>query len=121
MLMVATGNETVATAGVGVGDAGIVAVAVALAVAVAVAVAVGVGEGVGVTDGAAIEKLVSEISKKIFPTASTFMRAVDVGIFGIRSDSLPSLAVLAARTVGKELPPSVDREIFTFAALTGAA
>ena len=62
-------------------------------------------------------KFVSEISKKILPTASTFIRAVVVGMLGIRTDSVPSLAVLAARVVGNVLPPSVEREILTFAAL----
>jgi len=66
-------------------------------------------------------KLVSEISKKILPTASTLIRAVDVGASGIKTDAEPLLAVLAVRMVGKVLPPSVDSEIFTFAALTGAA
>ena len=120
VLMVDTGKETVATrigdgVGVGVGVGGTVAVAVA------VAVGVGVGLGVGVTVGALIVKFVSEISKKILPTPSTFIRAVVVCMFGITTDSEPSLAVLAARTVGKVLPPSVEREILTFAALTGAA
>src|ERR1700680_1577024 len=36
---------------------------------------------------------------------------------GIRTDAEPLLGVLAARTVGKVLPPSVEREILTFAAL----
>ena len=71
--------------------------------------------GVGVVD-AVIVKFVSEISKKILPTASTFTRAVVVGVLGIVSDSVPSLAVLAERTVGKVAPPSVDIEILTLAA-----
>ena len=66
-------------------------------------------------------KFVSEISKKILPTASTFIRAVVVGMLGIKTDSAPSLGVLARRMVGNVLPPSVEREILTFAALTGAA
>jgi len=80
-----------------------------------------VGVGVGVADGAAIEKLVSEISKKILPTPSILIRPTEVGVLGIRTDWLPSLGVLASRVVGNVLPPSVEREILTFAALTGAA
>src|SRR6476620_7728964 len=67
-----------------------------------------------------MEKFTSEISKKIFPTASTFTRAMSVGVLGIVIVSDPSLGVLGFRTVGKVLPPSVEREIFTLAALTGA-
>src|SRR5450432_4183734 len=109
--MVAIGKVIAATrtgAGVGVGDG--------------VGLAVGIGVGVGVGVGAAvIVKFVSEISKKILPTASTFIRAVDVGVLGIKTDAEPLLGVLATRTVGNVLPPSVEREILTFAALTGAA
>lgn len=68
-----------------------------------------------------IVKLLFEISKKIFPTASTFILAVVVGVFGITNVSVPSLGVLAINTVGKVWPPSVDKEIFTLAQLTGAA
>lgn len=67
-----------------------------------------------------IVKLVLEISKKIFPTASTFILAVVVGVLGMVTTSLPSLAVLAT-SVLKVVPPSVEREIFTLAQLTGAA
>jgi hypothetical protein len=49
------------------------------------------------------------------------MRAVVVAIFGRRSASEPSFAVLAVRTVGHVFPPSVEREIFTLAQLTGDA
>ena len=62
-----------------------------------------------------------EISKKILPTASTFILAVAVGVFGIVSNSVPSFGILAANTVGKVCPPSVDKDIFTLAQLTGAA
>jgi len=41
-------------------------------------------------------------------------------MLGIVTGSVPSFGVLAASTVGKELPPSVESEIFTFAALMGA-
>ena len=77
-------------------------------------------------DGAAqdepevIVKLVLEISKKIFPTASTFILAVVVGVLGIVTTSLPSFGVLATRVLNV-VPPSVEREIFTLAQLTGAA
>jgi len=90
-------------------------------VGLGVGVRVGVGVGVGVADGAAIEKLVSEISKKILLTPSILIRPVEVAIFGKRTDWLPSLGVLAKRVVGKVFPPSVEKEILTFAALTGAA
>ena len=66
-------------------------------------------------------KLALEISKNIFPTASTFILAVVVGVLGMVSDSVPSLGVLAANTVGKVCPPSVDKDIFTLAQLTGEA
>lgn len=68
-----------------------------------------------------IVKFALEISKKILPTASTFILAVVVGVFGIANASLPSLGVLAANTVGNVLPPSVLKDIFTLAQLTGAA
>ena len=70
---------------------------------------------------AVIVKLVLEISKKILPTASTFIRAVVVGVFGITNVSVPSLGVFAANTVGNVCPPSVDKDIFTLAQLTGVA
>lgn len=65
-------------------------------------------------------KFTFEISKNIFPTASTLMRAVLVVTAGMVTTSVPSLGVLAANTVGKVRPPSVEREIFTLAQLTGA-
>ena len=55
-----------------------------------------------------IVKLMFEMSKKILPTASTFILAVVVAVFGITNASDPSLGVLAANTVGKVCPPSVD-------------
>ena len=39
---------------------------------------------------------------------------------GIVTDSVPSLGVLASKTVGKVTPPSVDKDILTLAQLTGA-
>jgi hypothetical protein len=77
--------------------------------------------GVPQDDPDVIVKFVLEISKKIFPTASTFIRAVVVGVFGITNASVPSFAVLADNTVGNVCPPSVDKEIFTLAQLTGVA
>src|SRR5437762_4770761 len=70
-------------------------------------VAVGVGLGWPVT----MAKSTSEISKKMLPTASTFTRAVCVGVFGITIVSEPSLGVFAARTIGNVIPPSVERDI----------
>jgi len=105
-----------------------VAVGVGLGVAIGVGVGVGVGDaepgvGVGVGVGVVVDivKFASEISKKIFPSASILMRAVSVMTLGSVTISLPSFAVEAARVVGKVRPPSVDNEILTFAALTGAA
>ena len=62
---------------------------------------------------ATIVKLVLEISKKIFPTASTFIRLVVPWVEGTVIISEPSLAVEAANTIGKVFPPSVDNKIFT--------
>ena len=67
-----------------------------------------------------IVKFVLEMSKNIFPTASILRRAVVVGTAGITSASVPSLAVLSERTIGKVSPPSVLRVIFTLAQLIGA-
>lgn len=72
-------------------------------------------------DPAVMVKLLLEISKKIFPTASTFILAVVVGVFGMTNASVPSFGVLAASTVGNVCPPSVLKEIFTLAQLTGEA
>ena len=66
-------------------------------------------------------KFALEMSKKMFPTASIFILAVVVAVFGTVNTSVPSFGVLAANTVGKLCPPSVDKEIFTLAQLTGAA
>ena len=55
-----------------------------------------------------IIKLVFEISKKTFPTDSTFIRASEVFIFGIVTDCEPSFAVLASNVVWNVFPPSVD-------------
>ena len=48
------------------------------------------------------------------PIASTFIRAVVVGVLGIVTLAEPLFAVLATRTVGKVFPPSVESEILTF-------
>jgi hypothetical protein len=47
-----------------------------------------------------IVKFVLEISKNIFPTASTFTRQVEPGDAGTVIICEPSLAVAAANTVG---------------------
>ena len=65
-------------------------------------------------------KLVLEISKKILPTASTFILAVVEGVLGIVTTSVPSFGVLATNVL-KVLPPSVEMDIFTLAQLTGVA
>ena len=116
---VAVGVAVGVAVAVAVGVAVAVAVGVAVAVAVGVAVAVAVGVGVGV-EPAVIVKFESEISKKMLSTASTFTLAVVVATLGIVSASEPSLGVLAERTVGKVVPPSVDNDILTAAQVTGA-
>jgi hypothetical protein len=92
-------------------------------------IGVGVGEGVGVNgdgvgDGDGVPpattlKLPLEISKKIFPTASIFTRAVVVNPVGIVTPSLPSFGVPARSVIGKVFPPSVDIRILTRAVDTG--
>jgi hypothetical protein len=67
---------------------------------------------------APIVKLELEISKKILPTASTFMRLVVPGVDGMVTTSEPSFAVDEANIVGKVFPPSVDNKMFTEAQLT---
>src|ERR1019366_4118707 len=71
--------------------------------------------------GVPIVKLVLEISKKILPTASTFIRLVVPCVEGTVITSEPSFGVDAAKTVGNVFPPSVDNEIFTFAQFTDPA
>jgi len=71
--------------------------------------------------GAVTLKLLLEISKNIFPNASTLIRAVEVTPTGIVTDSEPSLAVLANKTVGNVKPPSLEKSILTFDTLKGAA
>jgi hypothetical protein len=66
-----------------------------------------------------IEKLTLEISKKILPTASTFILAEALVTNGKETECEPSFGVLAARTVGNVIPPLVEREILTAAQLTG--
>ena len=65
-------------------------------------------------------KLVLEISKKIFPTASIFILAVVVGVIGIVTTSVPSFGVLATNVLNV-VPPFVEIDIFTLAQLTGDA
>src|SRR5688572_9244713 len=66
---------------------------------------VGVGDGVGVGP-LVITKLLLDMSKNTLPTASIFMRAVEDGVPGMVTVSLPSLAVEADKTVGNVFPPS---------------
>ena len=66
-------------------------------------------------------KFVLEISKKMLPTASTFILAVVLAELGIVTDWEPSFGVLAANTVGNVCPPFVLKDIFTLAQLTGEA
>ena len=68
-----------------------------------------------------IEKSTLEISKKILPTASIFIRHVLLETDGTVMDSDQSFAVLASNTVGNVCPPSVDNDILTLAQLTGAS
>src|SRR6188508_2759186 len=65
-----------------------------------------------------IVKFVLEISKKIFPTASTFTRHNEPGDAGTVMTCEPSLGVAATNTVGNVNPPSVDNKIFTLAQFT---
>ena len=57
----------------------------------------------------------------LFAADGVTIRAVLVVVPGRVTASDPSLGVLAARTVGNVRPPSVESEIFTFAAPIGAA
>lgn len=107
------------TVGVGVGVGGGVGVIPGLMVGVGVGVSV--GDGVGVAPGPVTVKLVFDMSKKTLPTASTFILAVVEAPTGIVTASVPSLAVLASKTVGNVCPPSVDNEILTLAQLTGGS
>ena len=77
-------------------------------------------DGAAQPEPAVMVKLVLEISKKILPTASTFILAVVVGVLGMVTTSLPSLVVLATNVL-KVVPPSVEMDIFTLAQLTGEA
>ena len=77
--------------------------------------------GVPHDEPAVMVKFVLEISKKILPTASTFILAVVVAVLGIVTACDPSFGVLATNTVGNVCPPSVLKDIFTLAQLTGEA
>ena len=73
-------------------------------------------------EDAVMVKFALEISKNILPTASIFIRAVvDALTTGMVITSVPSLGVDSVITKGKVWPLSVDKEIFTFAQLTGVA
>ena len=78
-------------------------------------------EGVPQDEPALIVKFVLEISKKILPTASTFILSVELAVLGMVNACDRSFGVLAINTVGNVCPPSVLKEIFTLAQLTGAA
>ena len=66
-------------------------------------------------------KFTLEISKNILPIASIFTLAVILVLFGIITDSVPSLGVFDARVIGHVLPPSVDNSMFTAEQFTGDA
>ena len=65
-------------------------------------------------------KLVLEMSKKMFPTASIFILLLEPGVLGTGTISVPSFAVLDANTVEKLFPPSVDSKMLTNWQLMGA-
>ena len=116
---VAVGVNVAVFVGVGVFVAVLVGVLVAVFVGVFVGVEVGVF--VGVATAPVTVKFVFEMSKKMLPTASTFILAVEVVPTGIVTACDPSLGVVAAKTIGNVCPPSVDIDILTLAQLTGAA
>lgn len=97
-----------------------VGVRVGVLVGVEVGVFSGVDVAVGVGPPPVMVKFASEISKKMFPTASILILAAVVAVFGTVTLCDPSFAVLATRTVGNVVPPSVESEILTLAALMGA-
>ncbi|HWP42343.1 MAG TPA: hypothetical protein VNO14_03840 [Blastocatellia bacterium] len=66
-----------------------------------------------------MEKLEFEMSKKMLPSASTFMRAEEVTALGTMKVCDPSLGVEAAIVIGKVSPPSVESETFTEEQFTG--
>ena len=68
-----------------------------------------------------IVKSESPISKKMLSADSTFTLAVVVLTLGIVTASEPSFDVLAERTNGKVVPPSVDNDILTAVQDTGGA
>ena len=102
VLTFAIGSEIVTGRAVGPG----VGVGVGAGVGVGVGLAVGAGVGVG---AAVMVKFVSEISKKILPTASTFIRAVVVGVLGIRTDSA-AIVSCAGEKDGRESIATISRE-----------
>ena len=70
---------------------------------------------------AVMVKLLSLMSKKTFPTASTFIRQVLMvtASEGTVMLCVPSFGVLASNVV-KVFPPSIESKILTLAQLTGA-
>ena len=78
-------------------------------------------EGPAQTCAVPMVKFVLDISKKILPTASIFIRLLVPETGGTVIISVPSLGVALAKTVGKVVPPSVDNKMFTVAQFTDPA
>lgn len=70
-------------------------------------------------DPEVIVKFTFDISKKILPTASTFILALELMIFGIVTVSEPSFGTFETNVYGKVYPLSTDNKMFTFAVLIG--
>ena len=66
-----------------------------------------------------IVKFDGEILKKMLPTASTLMRAEEVGVFGTVKVAVPVFEMPEASVNGKLLPPSIDNRTRTVAQLMG--
>ena len=81
---------------------------------------IGLNVGVMLLDDAVMAKLTLLMSKKILSIDSIFILAVDVILLGITKASVPSLAVLSERTIGKVRPPLVLSVIFTLLQFIGA-
>ena len=77
-------------------------------------------EIVGTRSRAPLMKNDGDILKKMFPTASTLIRAKAPAEPGTVTVSEPSLGVLFARIIGKEDPSSRESVILTVLQLTGA-
>ena len=66
-----------------------------------------------------IVKFDGEILKKMLPTASTLMRAEEVGVFGTVMIAVPLFGRPEASVKGKLLPPSIESITRTVAQLMG--